>query len=186
MQPELLIALVGGAFAVGGVVLGALLTYLGSYFEHRRKTKAELEEAHNRELAVLHGAFAVTNFINSVLNEWDQGRNVYSLARLVVAQPYIATLIERSPPDSDRLMVSLIDVGLRLEALMFVSGFAVGSDIEVSPDSLPAIERSVEELSTAVELVEIIVTGELPMMTDEELAQFPSLGEASEERPSSD
>ncbi len=176
MSTEMLIAIVAGVFTVGGAAIAAGSAILGSYLDHRRKEKSEREAAEERERAILHGAFALTNFINGKLNDWDETRNVYGLARLSVAQPYLAKLIDRSPPESDRLMVSLVDLGLRLEALMFTCGFVVGSNHEPDPDDLPGIERSIGELSRAVDLVEVIVTGELPFMDEDELAQFQKLG----------
>ena len=177
MSTELLIAIVAGVFSIVGAAIGAGFTVLGSYLEHRRVEKKELQSAADRERAVFHGAFAVCNFIAAKLNEWDRNKNVPALARLSVAQPYLAKLIDRSPPDSERLMVSLVDLGLRLEALMFSTGVAVGGE----NFNLSELEREIEELGTAVEVVQIILTGELPMMDDEELASFPGFEEIQDE-----
>jgi len=163
--------LLAGALGIGGVVIGAALTHLSSFLQHRRQKADERRDAHERESAVFHGAFALANFIAGKLNDWDETRDVYSLARLTVAQPYLAKLIDRSPPASERLMVSLVDLGLRLEALMFSCGFVVGVNPEPF-DNLLEIEKGVNELAAAVEMVQIILTGELPLLDAEDMAKL--------------
>jgi len=90
---------------------------------------------------------------------------------LAVAGPYLAKLIDRSPRDSERLMVSLVDLGLRLEALMFLAGLTVGGE----DYSVSEIENGIAELAAAVEVVQLILDGELPMMDEEELANLSKL-----------
>lgn len=174
MTPETLSAIVAGGIAVIGIVVGAGLTYLGSYFEHRRRKADEIDVVIETERAIFHGAFALTNFLNARLNDWDTSNDILSLTPLSVAQPYAAKLIERSPANSDRLMVSLVGLGLSLEALLFVVGQHIGND-DTNVLSSSLIDRNIEELAQAIETVEIIVTGELPFMTDEELERFPQL-----------
>lgn len=175
MTPEILSAIVAGSIAVGGIIAGAGLTYLGSYFEYRRRKADEIVEINETESAVFHGAFALTNFLNPRLNDWDASNSILALAPLSVAQPYLAKLIERSPKSSDRLMVSLIGLGLSLEALLFVVGQKVGFDDDDDGLSQSLIANNISELSQAIETVEIIITGELPFMTEEELDTFAKL-----------
>lgn len=156
---------------MGGIVLGAGLTSFVSYLEHRRRRADEIAEAAERETAVLHGAFALCNFIVARLNDWDEDKSSVRLARLTVAQPYLAKLIDRSPHGSDRLMVSLVDLGLHLESLMFVAGYAVGSEVEANGAN-SEVAAEVVALGRAAEFVQILISGELPFMTDEEIAQI--------------
>ena len=130
MSSEVQVAIIAGAFAVLGTVIGAGLTFLFSLLEKRREDRRRAEEAAERESAVFHGAFALSNYIASRLNDWDEFRSVHVLQRLQVAQPYLAKLIDRSPPESERLMVSLIDVGLQLEGLLSLVGFLLGLEDE--------------------------------------------------------
>ena len=174
MKPELIIALIAGGFAIVGIVLGAGLTYLGSYFEHRRRASEESCKEFEREQAVLHGAFALCNFLAEKLNEWDESASVYALARLQVAQPYLAKLIDRSPQSSDRLMVSLVDLGLRLEALLHcitqtLEALRETGLVEFDPAQLL---KCIEELSSSVEMVQILVSGELPFISEEEMEKI--------------
>lgn len=181
MEPSMVNTLVAGGFALAGIVTGAGLTWLHSHFEYKRKKEDEQDEKLNREQAVFHGAFAVCNFLAERLNEWDNSRNVYSLARAAVAVPYLARLIENSPQESERLMVSLVDLGLRLDALLFSAGFSIagGPALPEEADSNEVV-AAVEELAGAVEIVQILLDGQLPMMSEEGLPQFPTLDEAEE------
>ena len=173
MSDSLLNTIIAGAFALGGIIVGAGLTWLHSHIEYRRKKADQLEDAKDREDAILHGAFAVSNFLAQRLNEWDDTKNLYSLARSAVAQPYLAKLIDRSPHTSDRLMVSLVDLGLRLDALMFSAGFAAGGGPALPSEAdLSEVEAAIEEMAAAVELVQLLLDNELPMMSDEELAEI--------------
>ncbi len=170
MSPELLAAVIGGSFALGGIVIGAGLTSLQSYLTYRRQKADELIASQERERAIFHGAFAVCNFLAERLNDWDESRNIYALARAVVAQPYLARLIEKSPQESERLMVSLVDLGIRLDAMLFASGFSIGAEPDRPSDAdLTEVVASVEELGRAVEIVQLLLDGELPMMSEEEL-----------------
>ncbi|WP_417591818.1 hypothetical protein [Parasphingorhabdus sp.] len=179
MPTELLVALIAGGLTLLGIIVGSALTSLNSYLEHQRLERKEREQIVEQERAILNGAFALSNFLKSRLNEWSENRNVFDLARLTVAQPYIAKLTDRAPLNSERLMVSLIDLGLRLEALLFTAGLAIGSEKETSDTSLDDIANCITELDQSIELVDIIVTGELPIMTDEELSSFENFETSS-------
>ncbi len=124
---------------------------------------------------MLHGAFAVTNFLKSRLNDYEKSRSVSGLARLVVAETYVRNLIERAPGESDRLMVSLVALGLRLEALLFCVGELLGAADEGRNFSMSSFDVAFRELDQAIETVDIIVTGELPLMTEEELDEIPEV-----------
>ena len=141
MTPETFSAIIAGGFAVAGIIVGASLSFIGSYFEHRRSKADEIEGDIETERAVFHGAFALTNFLNSRLNDWDRSKNILSLKTLSVAQPYIAKLIERSPANSDRLMVSLIGLGLSLEGLLFIVGQKIGNGDDAEILSLSLIKK---------------------------------------------
>lgn len=183
MSGELLLAIIAGAFALGGIIVGAGLTSLQTFFEHRRKEADNLLASQDRERAIFHGAFAVCNFLAERLNEWDESRNLQALARAVVAQPYLASLIEKSPPDSERLMVSLIDLGIRLDAMLFASGFSLGADLHQPREANAMdVEAAIEELGRAVEIVQLLLDGELPMMSGEELADLLRVSDESTTR----
>ncbi len=178
VSSEMLIAIIGGSFALGGIIVGTGLTSLHSFIAYRQKRADDLLASADREHAIFHGAFAVCNFLAERLNDWDESRNIYALSRAVVAQPYLANLIEKSPHDSERLMVSLIDLGIRLDAMLFASGFSIGSGSEQPSDAdLTEVAAAIDELSRAVEVVQLLLDGELPMMSDEELADLLKLSD---------
>jgi hypothetical protein len=172
VSEQLLIAYVAGAFGLGGALVGSLLTILNSTLEHRRREKSESTKASNEEYALLHGAFALTNFINARINEFEETRNVYSLARLNVAQSYMNALVGKTPSDNNRLMVTLVGLGLRLDAVLFVLGaiIGVGNDSEEFP--LTELEASLDELCAELEQLELILSLELPISSIEELVEM--------------
>jgi hypothetical protein len=162
------VALIAGVFGIGGVFAGALLTYLSAYFQHRRERQERTDAAADVERAIFHGAFAVCNYIAEKLNEWDGKRRLIGLSRLQLVQPYIARLIDRSPEDSERIMVSLIDVGLRLEGLMFAVGYALEAPTSENDDPFAEVDSAVEELSRAVELTQLLLGSELQIIDIED------------------
>lgn len=175
MNTELQIAVIAGLFGLGGIVVGAILTHVSSYLQHKREIKVRLEDNRERELAVFHGAFSVCNYMASVFNDWDTSRNIFQLSRLAVAQPYVAKLIDRSPANSERLMVSLTDLGLRLESLLFRCGFAIGSANDPENISFDDLESEVRELSGAVELVQLITSTQLDLLTSDDIAEIAGI-----------
>lgn len=158
--------------------LGGALVILGGWIADRRKAKREEQENISHEKAVLAGAYVVTNFINTRLNDWQNMVQhsealTSELLRLRTAQNYVSKLIERSPPGSDRLMVTLLDVGLRLDALMDVASEPPrrkrASDHVIFANM---IGQYVAELCASLETLEVIVTGRLLFVTEEELSEF--------------
>ena len=161
-----------GAFGVGGILLGSLLTILNSTLDHRRREKADKEKASAEEYALLHGAFALTNFINTRINEFESTKNVFSLMLLNVAQSYMSALVAKVPKDSSRLMVALVGLGLRLDAVLFLLGahLGLGDDFEGFPYS--ELEASLAELDEELGLVEALLTTELPISSLDELVDL--------------
>lgn len=172
MQTEILVALIAGAFGVGGAIIGAGLTILSNYLEDKRKNRLIKAEARENEQAILHGAFAVTNFINERLNDWDSRGDFSSLLRLSIVQTYVSRLIDRSPPNSERLMIALVDLGIRLEALMFLSGLHLGGGEQ--PEGLvnTDVHDAIEELAAASEVVGLILGVELPIIDEADLTSL--------------
>lgn len=172
MSDELFIAFVAGAFGLGGALLGSILTILNSILEHKRQEESQRRKASDEEYALLHGAFALTSFINARINDFELTENVYSLARLNVAQSYMNALVGKMPNDSSRLMVSLIGLGLRLDAVLFVLGAHIGSGTDFEPFPIEELRRSLAELESELEQVELLLTSELPISSIEELIEL--------------
>lgn len=171
MSDDVFVAYVAGAFGLGGVIVGSLLSYLNAFFEHRRTEAAERQKASDEEYAILHGAFALTNFINARINEFEEDKNPFNLARLSVAQSHMAALIDKMPKDNSRLMVSLVGLSLRLEAVVFVLGAHIGAGSDFEGFPISALEVALSELHTELDLVELLLATELPISSIEELVE---------------
>lgn len=61
-------------------------------------------------------------------------------------------------------MISLVDVGLRLDGLMFAVGYAMEAPETSIHAPLAEVEAAVEELSRAVELTQILLGSELQIV----------------------
>ncbi len=177
------IALIAGAFGLGGVTAGALLAHLSAFLLHKRQRQDKSEAAADVERAIFHGAFAVCNYIAEKLNAWDTNNNVFGLSKLQLVQPYISSLIDRSPEDSERIMISLVDVGLRLEGLMFAVGFAMEASSLQSEKAIEEVDQAVEELSRAVELTQLLLGSELQII---DIDQFIDVDDLAKLRASSE
>ena len=171
-DPQLTAALIGAAAALGVGVVTWLLGQLSSLISYRRTKKDELASSTERSRAVLHGSFAVCNFIADKLDDWDQKKNVADLARLSVAQNYITTLIDRSPHENEVLSVSLFDLGLRLESLMFLIGNLIGELGDFSISQIDQVDSATVELGSAVELLQLLLAPDSAMISEDDLAQI--------------
>ncbi|MGB7374052.1 hypothetical protein [Pontixanthobacter sp.] len=172
MAAETSSALIAAGAAIGGVVIAWILSQMGSSLEHRRKKSDDQKNFDERVRSVLYGAFAVCNFLNRAINEWDEQRNVPQLSRLVVAQSYLTKLIERSPHESETLMVGLIDLGLRLESLLHLVESIPESGVGVSIAGVDSVELSVDELAASVEVLLVMLDGDNAMISADELAKI--------------
>lgn len=175
MSETLQIALIAGAFGLGGFIAGALLAHLSAYLLHRRERQDKSDAAADVERAIFHGAFAVCNYIAEKLNHWDSDQQLISLSKLQLVQPYVARLIDRSPEDSERIMISLIDMGLRLEGLMFAVGFAMEAPPTQPGSAAKDVNLAVDELSRAVELTQLLLGTELQIIDIEDFIDVDDL-----------
>lgn len=169
MTDSAIASLINGGFLIVGALIAFAASFANSHFDHKRKQAQQKDDLSDREYATLHGAFAVTNFIKTRLNDFENSRNVYSLARLSVAQTYVGQLIERTPAASNRLMVSLMGLGLSLEASLFILGAHLGEGDD--PNDFPHEEliAALSELDGALEIVELLLHSALPISSIEEL-----------------
>lgn len=167
--------LLKGSISLVGTMLGGALVLFGGWRADKRRIRAEKQKSAQHESAVLHGAFAVSNFIKERLNDWSKDSRHSRLLRLKIAQSYISQLIVRAPPDSDRIMVALLDVGLRLDALLDIAeNIPKLRNSSQLHEYASIIESCASELDTSLELLDVLVTGELPIMSDEEVEQLLS------------
>ena len=170
MSDDLLAALINGGFLILGALLGLGGNAFSSWLDHRREEKKREQELLETERAIFSGVFALTNFLSERLIAWDKNRNVPNLARLSVAQAHLQQFISRSPNTSERLQVALVELALRLENLLFLTGLTIGEQSGEDFD-LEAFSDAVEELAGAINTVDIMLNSTLDFVTEEWLAE---------------
>jgi hypothetical protein len=162
-------------FASGliGAMVGGGLVILGGWLADRRKEQLDDNARDREEHTLFTGMFAVSNFISERLNDVDENGRVSSLLQLRTAQAYVHRLIDRAPSESDRVMVVIIDIGLRIDALIatvdrFLEASSKASREEIAAD----LDFDISGLTKALDTFDTIATGVLPFVTEEELGQF--------------
>jgi len=182
-DPQITAALIGAAAAVGVGLVTWVLGQITTLISYRWRRRDEESSSAERSRAVLHGSFSVCNFVAAKLNDWDETNSIEDLARLSVAQAYLATLIERSPHENEVLSVSLFGLGLQLENLMFLVGKAIGEGKEEDKQTIEKIDAAVLELDPALELLQLLLDPDRAFISDEELS---SMVENPDEIPSAE
>ena len=167
-----------------GTLVGGGLVLLGSLLTDRRRNRSEEELRHRREQALLTGMFAVRNFIVLRLNEWVEKGNLSDLNPLRTAQAYVHRLIEKAPSESETLMIAVMDVGLRLDALIAATEeYGEGGRFGLPNQAQFAsyLESRAAELEQSLEQFDLISGRALPMLSDADLAEFAQFDPASKE-----
>jgi hypothetical protein len=158
---------------IGGIVGGGLVI-LGGWLADRRKERLDDNSRDREEHTLFTGMFAVSNFISERLNDVEKNGRVSSLLQLRTAQSYVHRLIDRAPSESDRVMVVIVDIGLRIDALIATVDRFLEASNKASKEEIAAdLDHDISDLTKALETFDIIATGVLPLMTEEELSQFP-------------
>jgi hypothetical protein len=158
-----------------GTLVGGGLVLLGSWLTDRRRTKNDDELRYRREQALLTGMFAVRNFIVLRLNEWEDKGNLEALNPLRTAQAYVQRIIEKAPNESENLMIAVVDIGLRLDALIAATEeFGEGRQYSFVNLTQFAVylESRAAELEQSLEQFDLISGRVLPLLSETELAEF--------------
>ena len=71
-----------------------------------------------------------------------------------------------------------MDLGLRLESLLFVVGRVIGEGQEFSQRAIEQVDNATLELGAAVELLQILLDSDSAMISEEELAGIVANPEA--------
>lgn len=169
MSETLQVALVAGGFTLIGSILTLGTTSIIARLEAERKYDREDQSRKSEESAILHGVFALLNFLNARLNEWDEGQNFFRLNKFYTAQSYHSKLMELAPSGSDHLMILLIDLGLRIDALLFLFEEIKENGRNQHLSRLAEVQLAVGELDAAISAVDAILTAELPVSSIDEL-----------------
>lgn len=165
-------------FAQGllGALVGGGLVLLGGWLADRRKARAEYEQRGRQEKALLTGVFAVRNYVISRIKEWDEDGLNSKLEPLQTAQAYVHRLIEKAPSESEILMITVLEIGLALDALL--DRLDKGKPQHATAEQwAETVTKQVKELVASLEMFDIVSNQALAMMTEEELAEFDGIGE---------
>lgn len=166
-----------------GTLVGGGLVLLGGWLADRRKNSAEELLRQRREKALLTGMFAVRNFVMERLNEWEEVGLLSRLEPLRTAQTYVHRLIDKAPGESESLMITVIEMGLKLDALISTIDRRFTDPGLKDPTALAStITSQVSEVAASLEQFDILTGAELTVLTDEDLAQFHGFSKAQPPR----
>jgi hypothetical protein len=172
------------ALSLIGTLIGGGLVMLAGWVADRRKTAAETAARQRREKALLTGMFAVRNYIAERLNEWEEKGNLSLLEPLRTGQAYVHRLIDKAPGESESLMITVIEIGLKLDALIATLDRRFDDPGLKDPVALASvITGQVSEIAASIEQLDIVSGRGLTFLSDEDLAKFPERAEAPPEEP---
>ncbi len=162
-------------FAQGivGALIGGGLVLVGGWLSDRRKQRLDYESRDRREKTLLTGMFAVRNYIIERLNEYENSGSLSGLEPLRTAQSYVHRIIDKTPNQNESVMIAVFDIGIKIDALIATMNRLKNSRALAKKDEMATvISREVDELYAALEQFDIIATGELPFVDEDELAQL--------------
>ncbi|WEK40765.1 MAG: hypothetical protein P0Y50_03905 [Candidatus Brevundimonas colombiensis] len=159
--------------ALLGTVVGGGLVLLGGWLSDRRKSRTENAARARQQRALLTGMFAVRNHIATRLTEWEADGLLSRLEPLRTAQTYVHRMIDKTPGESEILMITVIEIGLKLDSLIATLDRRSTDPNSRSPKGLAQmITLQAEELTASLEQFDIISGQELIVLSDDDLAQF--------------
>lgn len=162
-----------------GTLVGGGLVLLGGWLADKRRNATEELLRKRREKALLTGMFAVRNYVAERLNEWKAEGLLSQLEPLRTGQAYVHRLIDKAPSESEGLMISVIEIGLNLDAVIATMDRCTTDPGLKGPEALgKLITRQVGDLAGSLEQFDIIASAELTFLGEDDLAQFPGFTEA--------
>ena len=167
----------GKVMAVVGPLLGALVgggfALLGAWLADRRKWRADEAAMRRRERALLTGMFAVRNHIAMRLDAFEASGQLSALSSLRTAQSYVHRLIDKAPGESEGLMISVIDIGLKLDAaLATLSAPPLAPLAKPDSDWWGRLKTELDELVGSLEQFDAMAGESLTFLDEAELARF--------------
>lgn len=163
-------------------LIGGGLVLLANWLSDRRKERAEKIARDQRERALLTGMFGVRNFVVETLNEYesDTGGVLSQLEPLRTAQAYVHRLMDHAPSESESLMIIVIELGLKLDALISTMDRRVSDPGLADQISFAkAISHDIHELFGSLEQFDLVAGSHLQVLTDEDLARFMDRDQAT-------
>jgi hypothetical protein len=162
-----------------GVLIGGFIVLLGGWLTDRRKLRNEQDSADQRERAMFTGIFAIRNYIMQTLNDYEKEGLASQLEPLRTAQAYVHRLIDKAPSDSERLMIVVIEIGLNIDTIAAtLDRREAGLPLSNQQKIAEMLHRDIERLVASLEQFDLIAHGQLSMMDEDELMQFPGYAEA--------
>ena len=157
-----------------GTLIGGALVLLGSWLSDRRKERTEKIAQEQRERALLTGMFAVRNHVMARLNEYEEDGGLLSqLQPLRTAQSYVHRLIDRAPSESESLMIAVIEMGLKLDALLAtIDRKKTEPALADAMSFAKVLSVNVEELLQSLEQFDLVTMTQLQFLSEEDLARF--------------
>lgn len=160
-----------------GVLIGGSFALLGTWLSDRRKVQNERDAMRRRERALLTGMFAVRNHIAARLQEYGADGVLFRLKALRTAQVYVHRLMEKAPGESEGLMIAIIDIGLKLDAVMATLETLPEND-HPDVDLLSQLRVQIGELLASLDQFDLFTGSNLEFIDEETLAKFPQAHQA--------
>lgn len=158
------------AQALAGTVLGGGLVLLGGWLSDRRKARLEDLARELRQRALLTGMFAIRNHIAARLIEWSSEGHLSRLEPLRTAQAYVHRLINKTPGESELLMITVIQVGLKLDTLIATLDRRFDDpSLKVQEQLARLLTLQADELSQSLDQFDIISGRELIILGSDDL-----------------
>jgi hypothetical protein len=162
-----------------GTLTGGGLVLLGGWLADSRKNSAENLTRNLREKALLTGMFAVRNYVAERLNEWGEDGILSKLEPLRTAQVYVHRLIDKAPGESESLMITVIEIGLNLDALIAtIDRRGTDPGLNTSLALAKMLTRQAAGLEASLNQFDIVAGRELFVLSEEEMMQFPGYAES--------
>ncbi len=173
---QIVVVVIGAVQSLVGALIGGGMVLLGGRLTDRRKDASEHRERVQRARALMAGLFAVRNHIASCLVHYEANRGLLSgLRPLRTAAVYIERLIEKTPPESEALMVAIIDMGLKLDSVLDTMDRRETDPSLKDPINFARVmTREIDDLKGALEQFDIVALPSKVELIGEEVSGLPS------------
>jgi hypothetical protein len=160
---------------LAAALVGGGIALIGGWLVDRRKLAMERMAVRQRERALLTGMFAVRNHIALRLNEYAAEGLESGLQPLRTALTYAERLMEKTPPDGEAPMIAMLEIGLKLDALLStLDRRKTDPGLQDPVKYARVISRCVDELSSSLEQFDVIVAGDLATLDQSDIDALTS------------
>jgi hypothetical protein len=157
-----------------GTLLGGGLVLLGGWLSDRRKNRMDDDARERRQRTLLTGMYAVRNHIATRLNEWKEGGLLSQLELLRTSQAYVHRMIDKTPGESEVLMITVIEIGLKLDTLIAtIDRRPTDPSLSTPLDLARLLTLQVDELLSSLEQFDVVTSEELTFLSDDDVGKFP-------------